>query len=336
MKSVLSHAGLLVLASALAFGVWSKDEKAEKDKPDLVQVWDGNVAGLESVAFEGKQRKFTLVPRKDALGRYYEIRFERETPAPAPKPASSASASGASVAPEPPKQEKSYFLGVKAADEAMAKLVSLKALRALGKADGPRLADYGLDKPEGTLKLKLSGKEQVLTIGGQTPGGGERYARYGSSGEVFAIDGDLVQILSFADSRLMERELHGFEDTDVKRLRISKGAKSREVVRLADKKEGWADAATPTKLDDGVVNWLTKLERLRTLEYVEKPTSVPTPDQALVRIEYFAGTKSLGFLELYKVADKEYLAKSEYTRAYVKVLAGSAEQLDQDLAAVLK
>jgi len=334
MKTILAHGALLLVSSALAFTVWSRDEKAEKEKPNQVQVWEGSVDAVQGVSFDGKQRKLKVEAKKDALGRYYAMHLEKEETPPAPKPNPSA---GVSAPPPEPKHESSYFLGVKAADETVAKLATLKALRALGKIDPARLADYGLDKPEATLKVNVGGKEQTLSIGGQTPGGGERYAKYAGSGEVFAIDGDLVQTLSFADSRLMERELHGFTDDEVKRVRITKGSKARELVRVPDKKDAWADAATPAKADETAVNWMTKLDRLRTTEFVEKPANSPSPEQALVRVEFFSGSKSLGFFELYKAAaEKEYLGRSEYTRSFVKVPASAAESLDQDLAALLK
>jgi hypothetical protein len=250
-----------------------------------------------------------------------------------PPPASS----GAPAAPA--KLEKQAFVGVKAAGETIEKLANMSAVRALGKVDAGRAADFGLDKPEGTLKVKIAGKEHVLTVGGNTPGSGERYAKYGATGEVFAIPGDLMQGLQYADTRLMERDFHAFEDDAVTRIRVTKGAKSRELVRVAGKENAWADAATPAKPDETVVNWLNKLQRARIIEYVEAPNPPPGPDSLSVRVEYFAGPKNLGFLELYKLRggpDGEYVGRTEQTRWYVKLLASAAEQADQDSATLFK
>ena len=336
MKTLVTHVGLLVLASAAAFSIWTREEKPEQDKADTVEVWGGTPDAVEAVAFDGKQRTVKIQPKKDALGRWYVVTMDKEVAVPAPRASADA---GAPPPAPPPKHEITTFLSMKAGDELMKKLANLKALRALGKADASKLADYGLDKPDGTLKIKLGGKEQVLTIGAQTPGGSERYAKYATSGEIFALEGDLIQTLSFADSRLTERELHAFQNDEVKKITISKGNKTRDVVRVTEKKDAWADAATPGKPDETVVNWLTKVERLRALEFVEKPAQAPTPEQAVVRLEYFAGAKSLGFLEVYKVNGEkgpEYLGRTEYTRWYVKLVSSSAEQLEQDLGALLK
>jgi hypothetical protein len=212
-------------------------------------------------------------------------------------------------------------------------------VRALGKVDAARASDFGLDKPEGTLKVKINGKEHVLSVGGNTPGSGERYAKYGPTGEVFAISGDLMQGLQYADTRLMEREFHAFDDDTVTRIRLTKGSKSRELVRVAGKENAWADAATPTKPDESVVNWMSKLQRARIVDYVEAPNPPPGPDSMSVRLEYFVGSKNVGFLELYKLRpgpEGEYVARSEHTRWYVKLLASAAEQADQDVNTLFK
>lgn len=340
MKSLVTHLGLLAVSGALAFGVWSRDEKKDKEKADLIEVWSGSPQAIESVSYDGKQRKVRISPQKDEVGRYFAITLDKEEAVAPPRAPSTPDGGAPPPAPAaPPKHEVSSFVGVKEAEELMQKLATMKALRSLGKFDAKRAADYGLDKPEGTLKVKLGGKEQVLTIGGQTPGGSERYAKYASSNEVFAVEGDVVQSLSFADSRLMNRELHGFADDDVKKVRVSKGAKSRELVRVADKSFAWADVANPAKADETAVNWMTKLDKLRSYQFVEKPEKPPTPEQLVVRVDYFKGSKPIGFFELYKQPGEknaEYLVRTEFTRWYVKVVSGTAEQLDQDLGALLK
>lgn len=336
MKSLVTHVALLALASAAAFSIWTRDEKAEPERPDAVEIWGGSPEAVESVLFDAKGRNVKISPKRDAVGSWYVVTTDKEVTPPAPKPVPDA---GAPPPAPPSKHEVTTFLSMKAGEELMKKLATLKALRSLGKSEPGKLADYGLDKPEGTLKLRIGGKEQVLSVGAQTPGGSERYAKYAATGEIFAVEGDLIQTLTFADSRLPERELHSFQTDDVKRIRISKGPKAREVVRVAEKKEAWADAATPTKPDETAINWLTKLERLRALEFIEKPAQAVGAEQSVVRVEYFSGSKSIGFLELYKVTGEkgpEYLGRSEYSRWYVKLVTSSAEQIEQDLGALLK
>lgn len=338
MKSLLFHGALLAVASVVSLGVWTRDEEGDAPKTATVEVWGGSPEAVESVSYETKQRKVRLEKRTDEAGRWYVARFEKQDEAPFVHPP----IDGAPTPPPPPPgpRQTQTFVAVKAADVLVQSLAPLQALRAVGKVAPARAAEFGLDKPEGTLRLRIGGKEQVLTVGAPTPGGGERYAKYAASGEVFAISSELTDTLVAADTRLMERDLHGFSEDEVTRVRLLKGGKQRELVRVADKKDAWADAATPTKADETLVNWMTKLSRVRVTEYVEKPTSPLSPDAAVIRVEYLAGSRPLGYLELYKQPGQQgasdYLARTEYVRWPAKVLASAAEQVDRDLASVLK
>jgi Domain of unknown function (DUF4340) len=335
VKPLIIHGGLLVVSAGLAYSVWNKEQVEPEKAPTSVEVWPGSPAAFSKLSFEGKTRKVRLEAAKDATGRYYVTTVEKDDSAPDPH----AGVQGAPVKAPEPKKEPSRFVSVKAGETLVKSLAPLSALRAVGKVEPARNEEFGLDKPEGTLKLTISGKEHVLTIGGTTPGGSERYAKYQATGEVFAISGDIAQTLMFGDSRLPEREMHGFKSEAFSRVRVQKANKSRELVRVKDKNEGWADVAAPTKLDETAGNWMSKLGRLRGNEFVEKPAKDLSPADAVFKIEYFDGSKPLGYVELYKLAGEkssDYLAKSEWSRWYVKVTPSVGEQLEQDLTSVLK
>lgn len=340
MKPLVLHGALLVVTAGLAYSVWNKDEPLPEKQQAMVDVWGGSQASFTKLSFEGKTRKVRLEGQKDALGYYYVASVDKED---APPTDPHAGVPGAPLkAPDAPKEmkkETSRFISVKAADTLVKSLAPLQAVRAVGKVEAGRNEEFGLDKPEGTLKVTIDGKEHVLVIGGTTPGGSERYAKYQSSGEVFAISGDIAQSLMFGDSRLPERELHGFKNDEITKVRLQKGGKSRELVRVKDKNDGWGDVATPTKQDETAGNWMSKLGRLRGSDFIEKPAKALRPEEAVVRVEYFDGSKSVGFVELYKVPGEkgnDYLARTEWGRWYVKVPTSSAEQVEQDLASVLK
>jgi hypothetical protein len=337
MKALVPHLAALGVASVLAFWIWSRDEKAtSSDTAAKVEVWGGSADRVEQIRFESPKRTVTLEARKDSQGRYYVVAVDKEEPAKSPHGAPDA---GAPASTEPPKHTTTRFIGVKDADEIAGKLAPLTALRQLGPVAAGRAEEFGLDKPEGTLKVKIGGVEQALVIGGATPGGQERYAKLERTGNVYAVSGDLVQSMLGAESRLLERDLHAFPDGDVTRLAIRRAGKTRDVVAMKDKKGAWADAGQPGKLDETVGNWLSKVGRLHVVEYVESPATPLPPESAIVRLEYFAGNKALGFLDLYKVpAEKgnDYYVRSENSRWFVKVLATTGDQVEQDLASIVK
>jgi hypothetical protein len=334
MKALYIHAGVLVVASVLGLAAWSKEAPDGSEMTsDRVEVWSGSPDSFESARFEAPNRNVRIEAKKDSQGRYYVVEVDREEGA---KPASDKPDAGMSAA---PKNTSQRFIGVKTAEDFVKQVAPLLAMRKVGAVEPKRAEEFGLDKPEGTLKVKIRGVEHALVIGGTTPGGSERYARESKSGVVYAIPGDLAQSMLGAESRLLERDLHGFDVLDVTRVRVSKRGKSRDVSALAEKKGGWADPANPGKPDETMGNWMSKVDRLHVQEYVEAPKSPLRPEDAVVRIEYFAGAKPLGYLELYKVANgptSEYFVKSERTRWAAKVLTSAGEQVDQDLGSVLK
>jgi len=340
LKGQVVHLGLLGVSAVLALSVWTRDDDAQlSSKQTEVQVWPGDPDSVTALTFESTTRKVRIEPKKDALGRWYVGTVDKDEPAAPNLPHHGADAdAGAPVS--PPKHTTSRFVGVKAADELVKSLAPLQALRAVGKVEGTRAEEFGFDKPEGTLKLIVAGKPQSLVIGGATPGGTERYAK-SVSGDVFAISGDIVQNLLYADSRLPERDLQSFKPDEATRVKLSKAGKTRELSRVPGKNEGWADSATPTKLDETAGNWMTKLGRLHVQDWVEKPSAAPGPDHLVVRVDYFAGSKALGSLELYRLGTagekgNEYLAKTEYGRWYARVVPSTAEQVDQDSVSLIK
>jgi hypothetical protein len=298
-----------------------------------VEVWGGSIDAIESIRFESPARTVVIEPKKDEQGRYYVTKVDKEEGRANDPHAADAGA------PTPGKRTTQRFISVKSGEELATKVAPLMALRRIGPIEPKRAEEFGLDKPEGTLKVKIRGVERALVIGGTTPGGQERYAKESASGAVYAVSGEIASQLVAAESRLLERDLHGFETADVTRIRITKGPKSREIVALPEKKGGFADPATPTKLDETAGNWVTKLERLHVLEYVENPNPPLRREDVLLRVEYFGGSKPLGFLELYKVPGEkgsDYLVKTERSRWAAKVLTSAAEQVDQDAGSVVK
>jgi hypothetical protein len=347
MRSLITHALVFAFSVGVSLAIWSKGDKTE-DSPEAVtvEVWAGTPDAVERVRFEAVDRTVTLEAKKDALGRYYVTTVDKTEAKPAKAPAHGHGHDHAEPEPDaaepeagPAKRTTTTFVGVKAADEFVQKLAPLSALRRVGTVEAGRAAEFGFDKPEGTLKVKIRGAEQTLLIGGTTPGGQERYAKHGATGVVYAVPGEIAQAMLGAETRLLERELHGFLPEEVTRLKITKGPRTRELVSMPDKKGAWADAAAPTRLDETAGNWMTKVSRLRVTEYVEKPAAPLSPETLVVRIESLSGTKSLGYLELYKLPGEksaEYVLRTEYTRWPVKVLPSAGEQVEQDLPSVLK
>lgn len=326
-KSTLVHAAVLGVSVVAAIGVWTREKEPKALAQGDVVVWSGRAGDVEKIAYESKTRKVAIEAKKDAAGRYFVGTLEREA---APHP-------HAADAGAPPARPTTVgFVSVGPGDKLAEALGTLKALRALGKIGDDRAAEFGLKDPEATVTITIGGAERKLVVGGTTPGGGDRYVRVASSGEVYVLKGEPLRNLESPDSLLLERELHDWKDSEVQKARVETGGKARDMVRGgAEGKRFWADGATPETNDETLGNWMSKLDRLRPTEFL---LSGPEAREPLLRVEY-SGKKPLGFVEVVKVAggDKPtYYLRTERTRVYGKVVGSLAEQLEQDLGTIVK
>ncbi|MBK8994895.1 MAG: DUF4340 domain-containing protein [Myxococcales bacterium] len=345
-RALSGHLVALGVASAVALIVWTRKDPEATTQKGNVEVWGGSADAVEKIVFEAENRSVRLERRKDSHGLWYVGNVDKTIEVKPPSPHGDAGAgdaadpsAGDAGPPAEKKRETTTFVSVEQGKKLAESLAPLLAVRRLGKLDDARAAEFGFDKPEGTLKVTVSGRERTLTFGGATPGGGDRYVKV-DGGEMFAIGGSVAQSVLFAESRLVERNLHGYEADELKSAKIERGTLSREVVRVEDKKDGWADATTPMSLDETAGNWMSKLDRLRIVTFVESPSGLG-PDSSIVKVELFGkGGRKLGFLELYKVPGEggkpKFLVKTEHTRWHAEVISSVAEQVEQDLGSVVK
>lgn len=346
-RALSGHLLALGVASAVALVVWTRKDPAATTQKGNVEVWGGSADGVERIVFEAEGRSVRLERRKDSYGLWYVGNVDKTVEVKPPSPhgdagAGDAAASSAGDAgpPAEKKREATSFVSVEQGKKLAESVAPLLAVRRLGKLEEARAEEFGFHKPEGTLKITIDGRERTLIFGGTTPGGGDRYVKDGT-GEMFAISGNVAQSVLFAESRLVERNLHGYEADELKSAKIERGTLSRELVRVEDKKDGWADAATPATLDETAGNWMSKLERLRIVSFVENAGGALGPDSSIVKVELSGkGGRKLGFLELYKVPGEggkpKFLVKTEHTRWYAEVISSVAEQVEQDLGSVVK
>ncbi len=331
LRGALFHLGLLGVAAVTAVGVWTRDKQPKSIAAGDVTVWSGRQADVERVGYESKTKTVALSAKKDAVGRYFVGSIEKSAPPPPP-------AGDAGAPPPPAARTTTTFVSVAAADKLADALAPFKALRALGKIGDDRAAEFGLAEPEATVTVKVAGTERKLLLGGPTPGSGDRYVKDAASGEVYAVKGEPFRTLESADTSMIERDLHEWKDVDVQSATLSAGSKSRQIVRGGvEGKRFWADAASPDTNDETLGNWMSKLDRLRPVEFLAE---APAAKEAVLRIEY-VGSKALGYVELVRTPAGDngkptYLLQTERTRLYAKVPLPVAEQLEQDLGSAVK
>lgn len=338
-RSIFIHAGLVVTSAVIALGVWTRDKQAKAVVQSDVKVWQASPADVQSIVYEGKKKRLELTAKKDAQGRYFTGTVEKEKPAAAKPPDPHAPPDAPPPEPAPAEKTITGIVSVTPAEKLLEMLAPLRAIRAVGQVAADREPEFGLNEPEGTLTVKIKDTERKLVIGGATFGGGDRYARDPSNNEVYVIKADIFRNVDTPESSLLERDLHEWKDPDVTAAKVSAGGKSRTLIHgSADNKRFWADEATKDSADETLGNWVSKVDRLRPTEF---PQPTPEPRETVVRIEYSGSSGSLGFLEVIRGPAGEggkptYFVLTERTRVPGKVTASAAEQVEQDVGAIVK
>ncbi|HVU05173.1 MAG TPA: DUF4340 domain-containing protein [Polyangiaceae bacterium] len=340
-RGLAVHVGLLVVASALAVRTWTYDA-SKAPKHGETELWPGNPDQVQMVRFESKVGTMTLEPRRDSNGSYF-IGVAKKNPPPktdAQQPQGNESKPPEPAAPEEPKITK--FIATKEGQELVEGIAPLRALRSLGKVTDAQKKEYGLDKEEGKIFVRTNGQERTLVFGSTTPGGTDYYARDLATGNAYVVSGSIFRDFTNADARLVEHRMHAFEDSAVKRVKITASGGSRELVRSTEKKDAWTKPSAPADKDETATNWLSKVDRLRSTSYAGETLSPPpAPADQILKIEYFDERKPIGYLELVRKPgagpdDKtEYVAKTELTRWWATLVRSQAEQIDQDLKSIL-
>lgn len=324
-SELVIHAALLGLSVVAAASLWTRDKQPKALAQGDATVWSGRSSDISKIVFEGKKKRVVLEAKKDDAGRYFVGTVEKEA-APAPD-----------GSPPPDGKGPTGIVSITTADKLADMLAPLKAIRALGKVNDDKAGEFGLVTPESTIVVTVGGAERKLLLGGPTPGGGDRYVRESAGGEVFVIKGDAVRNLESADTLMIEREIHEWKEAEVARAKVSAGGKAREIVRGGqDTKRFWADAASRDAQDETLGNWMNKLDRLRPVDYALTP---PGDKEVVVRVDFQAGSRALGHVELVKAkgaSRAEYFIITERTRLYARVQANVAEQVEQDVSAIVK
>lgn len=330
-KGLLFHAGLLCVAAIIGWVSASSRNEPSDGRRVEAELWPGPIEAVSRISYEGEGQSVNVSPAKDSVGQFAVVEVTKTA-----KPDLGMAGAGPTLAAATNAPETKRFISVDEAEKLLSAMAPAKSYRSLGKLDAAQLVDYGLDKPEAKLTVVVGGKSHQIEVGALTPGSGDHYVRDPGSGFVYTYSADQIGKLKFAESRLFEHDLHGFNVDEVKSVEVLAGGKSRKVVRVDGKANAWADVATPAAVDETVGNWLLKVQRLRPQSYVEKPSGLPS--SGFVKLEYFDQKGKAGYLEVYRAMtpEKKYFARSERSRWYVEIPASSAEPIEQDVTTVVK
>lgn len=313
-RGLAFQGGLAALGLVIAYGTWQREP--ERATGEVVVV-DSTRGDLKSVHFEDDNSSVDIQRGLEGGDSGVWLKVQDKTPVPVaaqPKPPRSTTASPATAArPTPPAPSPSApkprplreLRGDDPADKLLTAFAPFRSSRAFGVLDAAKLKELGLDTAKKKLVIAARGETREFLIGQPPQSSGESYLRDTRDGRVYLMPRQLLTDLQGAAFRLVDRKLHAFKIADVDHLTVSSAGKTRElVVKNRQDQNGYkfAPASAPDKPEEMARTWHDKIWRMFPSELLGKG-EVPASGQPKVvtRIDYFDGSKKVGWLELARV-----------------------------------
>lgn len=296
-RGLATTGGLAIVGLAIAYGTWQREP--ERAAGEVIVV-DASKGDLGSVHFEDENISVDVTRGGEAGVSGVWLKVQDKTPVTPPK-APAATNSAPPAKPRPLRE----LRGDEPAEKLLTAFTPFRSPRAFGVLDAKKLKELGLEDAKKKLVVTARGQTRSFVIGQPSQGAGENYLRDTGDNRVYLMPRQLLTDLQGALFRLVDRKLHTFKIADVDRVVITSNGKSRQFV-VKDNQNATAyklaAVATPDKPDEMARNWHEKVWRMFPTELLGKGET-PTAGEPKVatRVEYFAGPKSVGWLEIGKL-----------------------------------
>lgn len=293
--------GLAIVGLAIAYGTWQREP--ERAAGEVIVV-DASKGDLGSVHFEDENISVDVSRGNETGGSGVWLKVQDKTPVTPPKAPAAANSAPPAAPPAKPRPLRE-LRGDEPAEKLLTAFAPFRSPRAFGVLDAKKLKELGLEDAKKKLVVTARGQTRSFVIGQPSQGAGENYLRDTADNRVYLMPRQLLTDLQGALFRLVDRKLHTFKIAEVDRLVITSNGKSRQFV-VKDNQNATAyklaAAATPDKPDEMARNWHEKVWRMFPTELLGKGET-PTAGEPKVttRVEYFAGPKSVGWLDIGKL-----------------------------------
>ncbi|MFW6088032.1 MAG: DUF4340 domain-containing protein, partial [Myxococcota bacterium] len=318
VQAVLAVGGLLA-----AYFVWT-DDTSGGGAEGQVMIWDCDADEVSTVRLQSKRAKVTLERRGEGDDAHWWVVYVDR--------------------PEEGEPTTTQFTGAERVEDYLEDLAPLRATRQVGELDEESLEAVGLARPEDELVVTCGGNERTFVAGENAFGSGDRYLRDARGGAIYLVDANVVRDLLSARARLMQRQLHTFDWTDVARLKVEGSGEEKVLLqrnRHDRRKAEWVDAAEPDRRNELYDNWFDRLRRLSVSEYLD-PNEDPGEGmdvQPVATLTFEGGEgEELDRWKLVRAVapdDVQYFARSRATRSWVEMPPSVAKQVSREVRPVL-
>ncbi len=353
------YAALLIISLGLSWNAWQGGHDAGSEASDspivLFDPGSGGIAELHwqgkkavaSVVFNGKGKKL-----RSWVSAGKRVKIEGPVSPEAPGDDDSAEVETSSEAPKPVYGEPEIrsFPGGKQVTELVERFSPLVALRRFEGLEEETITEMGLDESNGSLSAtSAGGKSLELTIGSKAYGSSDTYARDESSGAVYLLSSKVLGSLRSAESRLMERNILGFDPIEASDVVLSSPGGLQRPLRHEgthdEENAYWVDPSSPDEheSEDG---FMKQLFQLRATAYPKDDQRLANEEVEIILRANFPGEEK-PYLELGRVLDTKrskedepawnWHARTHLTRdIWVKVSRNAGAELSDNLAKVLE
>lgn len=337
-RSLIVYAVLLVGSLGWAYQTWTHED--ELTLADKVVILPGKADQLSSVVYRNKELELSLELREDEHGRYaWGHAVPQASAEPPPPPADGSE-------PPPPPEPEEFKVG-KAGDTVLAGLAPFVAKRRLEGVADEDLEALGLSpEPEATLEITREGKEpKRFELGSNVFGGANVYVRDPDDGAIYLVEAKLIRPLQAGARTLPDHGLTGIDERKVARVTLQVGERTAtfEQHNPDDIDAKYWSVAGEDEASPEAAAWVDKVLHLRSLQYVlgdAMPTDlshafdyrVEAEDGTAVTVEVLTSLSGGGDDE----GQEQFFARSEHTRALVRLPRAAAAEASADLDPALQ
>lgn len=337
-RGMAIQGGLALAGLVAAYVTWQRPKEAQR--ADSVLVLSATKQSLEKVRFDDGTR-FIEVQRVAApeprlwvsLGFLEGKRPALDAGVPGlTDPDAGVSRMPAAPPPAPPPDR--TLLASERADTLIGRFIPFEATRALGRLSKEKLEELGFGGTERTLQVTVAGQTHRFRVAKPERGLIGSYVEDEETRDVYLVQSSIFTELDPASTLLVDRRLHAFRQSDFDAFTVSAGGRSVGFVQKDANVPATAKvarASQPDKPDEMAKNWHDKIwSRLVVTEVLGKGElpKAGAPKVGL-RLEYGAGGKDKGWLELGVDPAKGLWARSENTASWVGLHQGAEEVLEE-------
>jgi hypothetical protein len=359
VKQIAALAIALTVSMVCSYMVWTDDSPNVTAAGDEVMIYSANPSDLTTLAWMSKSVDIVLERKADDRGEYTWVttteRKEKAAPKVPPKPhdhdgdapegvdvphqdgTEADEDDGEDDVEEAPVEIETVttsFRGNKQAEDMWEGFAPLMALRELQPEDATE-AFFGFDEPDGSIDVTRKSGTVSITIGGETFGGRDKYAKTGE--KIYLLDDQSIRPLQYGKTRLLERNLQPLGEPDTASVVITTPSLEKTFVQQNRDDRAQAKWTSPedAETEHPVGTWLGKVYKMRAKSYVSE-SDIEGPLDVAFTYELKGDSESWPVTILKDNASPpNYYAKPTYLRSMVELTRSLASDAVDDLAQVM-